>query len=662
MEGMRRKKVWMVSPLFYLMAAAMLIMALITYHYNKILFAVEVTVSGMAIMAVVVSDVLFRRNVTSALKSAKKVLADEDGQALEEFALPVAVVAQAGDIVWANNAFTVSLCGGKNYMGENVLKYIYPKTFRQVMGERGAAVSHGGREYTVYASRAEKGYILYFVDDTYFKAVNREYKEKRPVVCLASFDNREELVRDSMGGEESRIAGEVDTALRNWAVREMGGFVRRLSDGRYMILTDDAHIEAAKGKRFQVLDAVREIKTADNRMSATLSMGVGRGADNLAESERWARQALDMALGRGGDQVAVKQKGDSYEFFGGLSKGVEKRDKVRTRVIASTLTDHIKASDRVFIMGHKNSDLDSVGSAVGMWAVIKKGIEKQVHVVLNRSQTLAGALADAVEDAYEDETIFIGPQEALQSATEKSLLIVVDTHSVNFVESRELLEKISRVVVIDHHRMMVTHIRNALIFYHEPYASSASEMVTELVQYIKASAIDSADAQALLAGIMLDTKNFVLKTGVRTFEASAFLRRRGADTVAVKKLFSNTLDTYKQKSQLVSGAEIYKNCAIATSSWDDEDLRVAAAQAADELLSIQGVSASFVLYKTGQNVNISARSLGDVNVQVILEEFGGGGHFTMAGAQIKNISISDARRALIHELDEKLDEVTAQNN
>ena len=214
------------------------------------------------------------------------------------------------------------------------------------------------------------------------------------------------------------------------------------------------------------------------------------------------------------------------------------------------------------------------------------------------------------------------------------------------------------MVVIDHHRMMVTHIKNALIFYHEPYASSASEMVTELVQYIKSSAIDRADAQALLAGIMLDTKNFVLKTGVRTFEASAYLRRRGADTVSVKKLFSNTLDSYKRKAQLVSGAEIYKGCAIATSSWEFDDLRVASAQAADELLGIQGVKASFVLYKVGGDVSISARSLGDVNVQLILEEFGGGGHFTMAGAQIKNVSMGEARRRLIRALEDKLEETT----
>ncbi len=656
----RRKRVWVVSPLFYLMGFAMLVMAVVTYRYNKITAAVEATAAGLSLLAVAASDLIYRRNISTAVKSAKRVLTAEDQHALEEFALPVAVVAPAGDIVWANEAFSASLCGGSEYLGENVLRYIYPKTFRQVIGEKGASVSHRGREYTVYGARAQKGYILYFVDDTYFKAIHREYREKKTAVCVAVFDNQEELIRDSSGGDDSRVTAEVEAVLRRWSVEDMGGFIRRLASGRYLIVTDDAHIEQAKQRRFRVLDDVRAIKSANNNMSATVSIGIGRGADTAAESERWARQALDMALGRGGDQVAVKQQGDAYEFFGGLSKGVEKRDKVRTRVIAATLSDHVKASDRVFVMGHKNSDLDSVGSAVGIWAAVRKGLEKPASIVVNRGQTLAAPLVDAVEEAYPDETIFISPLEALQEATERSLLIVVDTHSVNFVESSELLDRVPRVVVIDHHRMMVSHIKNALIFYHEPYASSASELVTELVQYIRASAIDGVDAEALLAGITLDTKNFVLKTGVRTFEASAFLRRRGADTVSVKKMFSNTLDSYKQKAQMVSGAELYKGCAIATSNWDFEDLRVAAAQAADELLSIQGVKASFVLYRSGTDVNISARSLGDVNVQVILEEFGGGGHFTQAGAQIKNISMSDARRALVRTLDAKLEETTAQ--
>ena len=634
----------------------MVAMAFASYPHSRILFLVELTAAGVSLLAVGASDLLRRRDSSRALRGAKRVLTGEESYALQEFGLAVAVVGRAGDIVWANQAFADTLGRGRDFVGENVLRYIYPKTFRQVMGEKGAAVSHGGREYTVYGARAKEGYLLYFVDDTYFKAIHKEYREKKPVVGLVVFDNREELLRDNMGGEGSRISGEVDAVLYRWASEDMGGFLRRLSDNRYLFLTDESHVEEAKQRRFRVLDDVRAIKSGKNNMSATISVGLGRGSRDIAESERWARQALDMALGRGGDQVAVMQKGDTYEFFGGLSKGVEKRDKVRTRVIAATLTDHVKDSDRVFIMGHKNSDLDSVGSAVGMWAAIHKGLEKSAAVVINRNQTLARPLVDTVARAYPEEDVFIGAQEALQAVTDRSLLIVVDTHSVNFVEYHELLERVPRVVVIDHHRMMVSHIKNALIFYHEPYASSASEMVTELVQYIKASAIDAADAEALLAGIMLDTKNFVLKTGVRTFEASAFLRRQGADTVSVKKLFSDTLDTYKQKAQLVSGAEIYKGCAIAASTWEVEDLRIVAAQAADELLSILGVRASFVIYRSGSDVNISGRSLGDVNVQLILEGFGGGGHFTMAGAQVKNATVSEVRRALMRALDTKLAE------
>ncbi len=658
---MRRKKVWVTSPLMYLMAVALLAMAIASYPYSRIIFIVECTVAGLCALAVAASGLIYRQNVATTVKAAGRVLSAEEEEDLQEFALPVAVVAPAGDVVWANQAFVESLGRGKPVLGEDVLKYVYPKTFRQVMEEKGAAVSHGGKEYTVYGAKAQRGYVLYFVDDTYFKSISREYRERRPVVCLAVFDNQEEMARDGLGGEESRMTAEVEAVLRGWVLEELGGFIRKLSNGRYLLVTDDAHIEEAKQKRFRVLDRVREIKNSKNNMSATISIGVGRGAATVAESERWARQAMDMALGRGGDQVAVMQGGDTYEFFGGLSKGVEKRDKVRTRVIAATLTDHVMASDRVFIMGHANSDLDSVGSAVGMWAAIYKGLEKQANIVINRGQTLAASLVDMVEEAYPQDRVFISPFEALQLATERSLLIVVDTHSVNYVENREILDQVPRVVVIDHHRMMVSHIKNALIFYHEPYASSASEMVTELVQYIKSSALDGTDAQALLAGIMLDTKNFVLKTGVRTFEASAYLRRRGADTVTVKKLFSDTLDSYKRKAQLVSGAELYKRCAIATTSWEFDDMRVSAAQAADELLSIQGVMASFVLYKVGGDVSVSARSLGDVNVQLILEEFGGGGHFTMAGAQLKNVSVGEARRRLLRALDSKLDQTKAQD-
>ena len=354
-----------------------------------------------------------------------------------------------------------------------------------------------------------------------------------------------------------------------------------------------------------------------------------------------------MALGRGGDQVAVKQENDTYEFFGGLSKGVERHDKVRTRVFAATISDDIKESNNVLIMGHKFSDLDCVGSSMGMWNAAAKTLNRPAFIVVDRPQSLAGPLISMIQSQYAEEKIFISPQEAVTRVTPKTTLIVVDTHSPDFVESPELLKSVSRVIVIDHHRMMVRHIENALVFYHEPFASSASEMVTELVQYIGDREVTEVEAQALLAGIMLDTKNFVLKTGVRTFEAAAYLRRKDADTVKVKRLFSDSINAYKAKYKIVSNARIFHNYAIASTEAEFPDIRISAAQAADELLSIQGVAASFVIYPAGGAVNVSARSLGEVNVQLVMEALGGGGHLTMAGAQLENVTVDEAADQLI---------------
>ena len=653
---MKRRRIWISSPVYYVLAAAMFCMAAISLFWSPVAFVVEAAVAIAACVAVILGENRFKAHIGSAVRAAKNVLTAQDYDALEKFSIPVAAVAEEGDLVWANEAFLQAVSGRKDVRGDNVLRFIYPKTLHQVAADKGTDITIQEKEYTVHAVKTFRGYVLYFIDDTYYKDINRRYNEKRPVVASISFDNREELARDSSGMEDARISSEVESVLSHWA-QEMGGFLKKVSGSRFFMMTDEAHIVAAKEKRFEILDKVREIKTNEGRR-ATVSIGVGRGASSLEESEHWARQALDMALGRGGDQVAVKQKDDTYEFFGGLSKGVEKRDKVRTRVIAATLSDHVNASDVVLIMGHKFSDLDSVGSAVGMWSAVAKGLGHEAYIVIDREQSLAKQIITSMEKVTQDRRIFIEPWEAMPMITGKTLLIVVDTHSPSFVESPDLLRQVSRVVVIDHHRMMVKHIDNAIVFYHEPYASSASEMVAELVQYISGNCLSRMEAEALMAGIMLDTKSFVLKTGVRTFEASAYLRRRGADTVEVKRLFSNSIDTYKAKSQLVSSAEIYNNCAITCSAENIPDIRVASAQAADELLSIQGVTASFVLFQTGSTVSISARSLGDVNVQILMEALGGGGHLTMAGAQLANSNLRDARQKLISVLNEQLESAT----
>ena len=647
-----KKKVWVASPICFVLAAAMLIMALISWFTgHKMVFFIEAVVAVVAILAIAIVHIRFQSYVYTSVKAAKKVLFGKEYDALEQFTMPMAIVGEAGDIVWANAAFLESAGRTRDCRGENVMKFLYPHTIQQVVAAKGTDVTIGDRQFTAFASKTEQGHILCLVDDTYYKAINREYVEKHPVVALAHFDNREELARDSSGSEDARIASEVEQVLTEWA-QSMGGFLRRLSGGRFLILTDEIHIRQAMEKRFEVLDKIREIKAGERR-SATVSIGVARGAESLQEAEQWARKALEMALGRGGDQVAVKQKNDTYEFFGGLSKGVEKRDKVRTRVIAATLSDHIKESENVLIMGHRFSDLDSMGAAVGLWSVITKALHKPAFVVVDRQQTLAGQIVERIDANSGDRVVFLSPMDAMEQLSPRTLLIVVDTHSPDFVESRELLNHVSRVVVIDHHRLMVKRIDNAIVFYHEPYASSASEMVAELVQYIGDSTLTQHEAEALLAGIMLDTKSFVLKTGVRTFEAAAYLRRRGADTVEVKRMFADSIDSYKAKYKIVSGAEIQQNCAIACADKEFPDIRVVSSQAADELLSIRGVKASFVIYPTGNVMNISARSLGDINVQLVMEVLGGGGHLTMAATQLPNLTIEQARTKLVAAIKEK---------
>lgn len=645
---MLKKRVWIVSPVFYVLIAAMLLMAGASWFWDERVFFAELGLAAACAVAVLISLLKFRSYVRTVAKSAGGMLSGIDKNAMEHFPVAVAVAGEAGELVWNNLAFAARVCGERDHTGESVLQFTEGKSIQQILSHNGTDVSYGSRRFTVFGAESGSSTILYFIDDTYYKETTQEYSESRPAVALILFDNREELARDATDEQEAQITAQVDNALQKW-VAKTSGFLRKISGGRYLMIVQERNIRSFVENKFEILDEIRSIKL-DERRSATISIGVGRGGGSLKECEAWARKALDMALGRGGDQAAVKQ-GETYAFFGGVSKGVEKRDKVRTRVIASALSDQIRISDCVLIMGHRYSDLDSVGASVGMWGAVTRGLGKPAYVVVNREQTLARVLVDNVEQA-EGENVFISTEQAESVLTDNTLLIIVDTHSPDFVESRSLYEKAKRVVVIDHHRMMVSHISDAIIFYHEPYASSASEMVGELVQYLGEEGIGRVEAEALLAGIMLDTKNFVLKTGVRTFEAAAFLRRKGADTVEVKRLFSNSIDTYKAKYQLVSCAEIFHQCAIAIAEDNFPDIRIASAQAADELLGVQGVRASFVLYPTEGEINISARSLGEVNVQVIMEELGGGGHQTMAAAQLKGVTVPEARDRLIAVLSE----------
>lgn len=638
-----KKKVWTLSPYFLIFSGVILAMALYSIRWDIYIFYIETAVALLSILLVYINLTRFSRYTARVVRGALAGIKGVNTNYLEKFSIPVVVAGSQGDVVWYNSKFKNRLCSGREATGDFISQYIPGTTVDEILEHNGADVSYGDRRYTVLACTVAEGAVLYFIDDTYYKNTAKEYIESRPAVAMVVFDNREEFERDNDDEQSAHVVVTIENALQKWAAKYNSLF-KKLSGGRYMIIFEERFVRQLIEEKFTILEEIRSLKFANGK-EATVSIGIGRGAQGFKESELWARKALEMALGRGGDQVAVKTK-DAFSFFGGVSKGYEKFDKVRTRVIASTLSEHIKASSHVLLMGHKNSDLDCVGAAIGLWSAVTKALQKPAHIVVRKEQSLARPLLDNFIQAGSS-NMFMEPEEALGAVTDKTLLIIVDTHSPAFLESTEIYQKCKQVVVIDHHRMMVNRIENSLVFFHEPYASSASEMATELVQYMGDNVLTRLEAEALLSGIMLDTKNFVLKTGVRTFEAAAYLRQRGADTVEVKRLFSNSIDAYKAKYQLVSHAEIYNSCAIACAEDVPPDVRVTAAQAADELLGLQDVRASFVMYSADGAVNISARSLGDINVQVIMEQLGGGGHQTMAGAQLEGERMDTVRSRLI---------------
>ena len=560
---------------------------------------------------------------------------------LYDIPLSVAIVDNHNKIVWFNNEF--ARCFEEEAVYGSSIDVITKLTFDKLLGKDGYEIKYKNCYYKVFATvpqetDAKEVYMIYFADITKLRVLEVEKRMAQPVVMLFVIDSYEEIFGGSTESETANVTVQIDKLLEDF-VNGTSGILKKQSRDRFWAVVEERHIRSLIEEKVKILDQVREIQVND-RINVTLSIGIGRTGKTIAESESFAKQALDMALGRGGDQAAIKTD-NGFEFYGGVSMGVERHTKVKTRIIANSLIEAIEGADDVYIMGHRNSDLDSVGASVGLTAAIRR-LGKEAYAVIDKNTTLSLQLFDYLNEK-EKTSLFIQPAQAKEKFGENSLLIIVDTHNPNIVDVPELLEAAKKLVIIDHHRKMVNYIDTSMIFHHEPYASSASEMVTELLQYFgDAGKISSFQAEALLAGITLDTKNFTLRTGVRTFEAAAFLRKMGADTINVKGMFANSIQSYKQKSEIVSSAWIYKGCAVAISEKNTEEIRVVAAQAADELLGVADVSASFVLSKTGNDeISISGRSLGAVNVQLIAETLGGGGHQTMSGAQFKGMTFDE---------------------
>ena len=565
-----------------------------------------------------------------------------------------------GEIIWSNESF-LQLAGVREHLFEMRLSEAVPDfqvqwllSGKQESPERVELNNHRFRVYgSLVRSRNRTGVqslvaTTYWVETTEADHLREVYEASRPVAAILMLDNYEDLMKACEDTQRSAVLAQIDEKLQTWANAGQG-ILLKTDRNHYLFLFEEQYFQHFVDEKFSILDTVRAIRVAEN-IHPTLSIGIGKDSPSIPELYKNAKLSLEMALSRGGDQAVVRNQVD-FAFYGGRTKATEKRTKVKSRVMANAFRELIADAGEVYIMGHSFADMDAVGAAAGICCTARKR-GKQARIVIDREHTAAETLIARLDALPEYSGVFLTPAEAFLQMRADTLLVVVDTNRPDMVENPQLLESCNRVAVIDHHRRAATYIENAAFNFHEPYASSASELVTELLQYlVEPTDLLREEAGALLAGIVLDTKHFTQRTGGRTFEAAAFLRRSGADTAEVQRLFQGDLKDMVTKYDIIRRAEMYRsNIAVSVVEEPGVD-RVAAAQAADDLLTLKGVQASFVIYAAEGAVLMSARSLGEINVQVILEALGGGGNSTTAGARIEDTDPESVRQQLIGVLD-----------
>jgi c-di-AMP phosphodiesterase-like protein len=646
----------------------LVVFAVITYFFeagNHLLAVVE---GGLILLLALYTHVDSRRRMARMSKYIASVT-DDVGNATRDtlWNMPLPVVMfylGSGDILWANESWR-SMTSDREHMFEVGVNDVVPgfdtSWIAQGESESPSVVAVGDRRFKVYGTllrddretiRSALTATTYWVDVTEYDRTSEEYRKTRPATAIIAIDNYEDLLKNLSERDKSSILSDIDTALTAWTA-EIGGFLRRYDRDRYLLILQEQNAEKLSRDKFSVLEAVRRI-TGAGGARASLSIGVGRDETTVEDNVRVANLALEMALARGGDQAVIKNR-LNFEFFGGDAAAPERRSKVRSRVMANALGELIDSCSQVLITGHHNGDYDCYGAAAGIYRTASaRG--KKAYIVVDEVRTMGQKLIDHLRRDDDYDRAFLTPSEAMVIADAETLLVVVDTSRPEETELPGLLESCTRIAVIDHHRRAATFIDNPTLNYNEPYASSACELVTEMMQYlVEQSDIRKSDADALLSGIVLDTKTFTIHTGSRTFDAAAYLRRCGADMADVKSMMQSDYVTAMQRYNIVRLAKVYKHdIAIAVS--DRDEARVVIAQAADELLSISGITCSFVMSVCGGEIAVSGRSIGHRNVQLVLEKLGGGGNQSIAAASIKDITIEEASRRLIHAIDEYLEE------
>lgn len=631
-------------------------------NYNLIIGLIGLVVFAFLIIYNIFSGRKRKKEWNRLLENISTNLDAAGRNTLSKIPVPLVMVDSNGHVLWGNGIFLDEVYANIYEKNINeIIKDFNPKRIYDKSLTKFERIKIEDGVYNVLTSvidintdKDDKNYIiiLYFFDITVSYNIEKEYYEKKPSVMLIEVDSYDEIIKSTEEANRPALIAEIEKAMNSFAA-SIEGLIRKYDNSKYIIVFENRFLDSLIEKRFDVLDNFRQIGEG-NKVPVTLSIGVGVSGEGLNKISQYATAAKDLALGRGGDQAVIKD-GDKLSFFGGKSKEVEKRTRVRARIVSHAIASLIDQSSEVLIMGHESPDMDCLGAAVGMYRACKlRG--KDAHILLNNVNDSIERIVDRLEKSDEHKDIFIDSETALIRSQRNPLVIVVDVHRKSFVELPELLDRVHNIVVIDHHRKSVDFIENAAISYMEIYASSTCELVTEILQYISEKPyLNEIEAQALMAGIYMDTKNYTFKTGVRTFEAAAFLRRLGANLIEVRKLFSDDFDTYVERSNLVASAKIKNGIAIACHSGKVKNTLIIP-QAADELLKIDGIEASFVLASQGNDIIISGRSLGDINVQLILENIGGGGHLSMAGARISKVSMVEAKRMLLNSINNYLKE------
>ncbi|MEI6602065.1 MAG: DHH family phosphoesterase [Clostridia bacterium] len=580
------------------------------------------------------------------------------------FPLPLVVIRLDGSIVWYNQDFK-ALVNQKKLFDKNISELIESISSKELLENRvkynfeinDVQIEEKTFDLigTIVKSDAKTDLndyiiIIYFIEKTNLVDLQHRYQAEQSAIGIVIFDNYDDLMATIEESAKPQLLAAVEGTISNWLTPH-GGVLRKYERDKYLFIFESIEMDGLLEKKFDILDLVKDLGTGSD-IPATLSIGFGIRNGSIADNFEAARSAIDIALGRGGDQVVLKD-GEEFKFFGGKTKEVEKRTKIKSRVVAGVIKDLMRQSDQIFIMGHEGADLDALGASIGFWRMAKL-VEKDARIVFGDVRQTVKTVVGMFQKRPEYSEMFVGNEEALSTAGDNTLLIVVDTHRPSITQCPKLLDICKKIVVVDHHRKGTEFIQNATINYQEPYASSACELVAEILQYADDKIkLPKLEAESLYAGIVVDTKNFTVKTGVRTFEVATFLRRNGVDPVAVSQFFQHDIVMYTTLAAIVSSAEITpEGIAVAMCPSNTPEAQLVSASAADQLLNLSGITAAFVLSDLNGVIHISGRSYGDINVQMILETLGGGGHQTVAGAQLENTNMNDAKILLSKKIEE----------